>query len=78
MRRLDAPHARLVRRMRFLEVVDVVVGSDVARVMHEFIGQAAQRLDLLGHQNIREHDEPVAPVGDEVGMREHGSSVGVQ
>jgi hypothetical protein len=39
MQRFDAPHARLVKRMRFLEVIDLVIGGDSARVFNECIGR---------------------------------------
>ena len=78
MRRLDAPHPRLVWGMRFFEVVHIVIGADVARIVHEFVGHPTQRLDLGRAQYIRENDKSVATVGGEVGLREHGSSVGVQ
>ena len=66
---------RLVRGMRFLEVVDLVVGDDKARVAHERVGDPAQCFHLLRRQKYRGRDEPVAPIGSEVGLREHGSSV---
>ena len=74
MRRLDAPHPRLGRRMRVFEVVNVVIGGDGARVAHELLGDAAQRLDLVPREDVGQHDEPVAAVGGEIGGRQHNSS----
>jgi hypothetical protein len=65
MRRLDAPHPRGVRRMRFLEVIDLVIGGDRARVVDKPIRHPAQSFDLCRLQNVGEHDEPVAAIGGE-------------
>ena len=74
MRRLDAPHPRLGCRVRIFEVVNLVIGGDGARVAHEFLGDAAQRLDLVLHEDVRHHDEPVAAVCSKIGGRQHDSS----
>ena len=76
MRRLDAPHPRLGGRMRIFKVVDFVIGGDIARVTHELVGDPAQRFGLLRRQDVGQHDEPVAAIGGEVGLRQHGSSIG--
>jgi hypothetical protein len=69
MRRLDAPYPRLGRRMRILEVVNVVIRGDGARVAHELVGHPAQRFDLGRRQDIGEHDKPIAAISGEFGLR---------
>jgi hypothetical protein len=51
--------------MRFLEIVNLVIGGDRARVVDKPIGHPAQRFDLGGRQNVGERDKPVAVLGGE-------------
>ena len=51
--------------MRFLDVIDLVIGGDSSRVINERVGHLAQRFDLRRLQNIGEHDESVAPISGE-------------
>jgi len=67
MRRLDAPHPGLGRRMRIFEVVNLVIGGDGARVAYELLSDAAERLDLAPRQDVGQHDEPVAAIRGEIG-----------
>jgi hypothetical protein len=61
MRRFDALHTRLFGRMRFLEIVNLAIGSDRAHVVETPICHP-QSFDLSGFQNAGEHDEPVASI----------------
>ena len=45
--RFDAPYARLVGRMRLLEIVDFVICGDGARVVDKPIGHPARGFDLV-------------------------------
>jgi hypothetical protein len=54
-------------RKRLLEIIDVAVGGDIARMVHEGIGDPAQCLDLGSARNIRKDDDAVAAIGGEVG-----------
>ena len=76
LRRLDPPHPRLGGRMRIFEVVDLVVGRDMRGVAHELVGDPAQRFDFLRRQDFGKHDEPVAAIDVDLGLRQHGSSIG--
>ena len=62
MRRFDAPHTRLVRRMRFLEIINLVVGGDGSRVINERIGHPTQRFDLRRLQNISKRSDRLTGV----------------
>src|SRR2546427_13098480 len=76
MRRLDASHSRLGGRMRVFEVVDLVVGDNHTRISYKPVGHAPEPLDLLLRKDVGQDDEPVTTVGGELGLRQHGSSVG--
>ena len=53
MRRLDAPHARVVRRVAVLQVVDVVMRGQPARAFDKLIGHRAQALDFRSRSGRR-------------------------
>ncbi len=57
VRLLDPAHARTVRAVRRLEIVDIVVGRDRARPLDEAVDHPAQRrergrIDQFGHHDV--------------------------
>ena len=63
MRRLQPADARLVARMRVFEIVDLIIRGDRGGVAHEFVGDAAQFVDLGRREHIRHDDKPVPLIG---------------
>ena len=71
MRRLDAAHARVLRRVRILQIVDVVVGRHVARAIDKTVGAITQALDLGRRQQARQDDVAVPVVNFHLRAIEH-------
>src|SRR5579871_3730121 len=71
VRRLDAAHPRLPRRVRIFEIIDVVIGRDAACRGDEIVSHAPQSLDLARGEDVGQHHEPVASIGGKIGWRQH-------
>ena len=69
--RLEPPHPRQTGRMAGLEVVELVVGADAARLGDDAVGERAQLGELLALDQARDHQVAVAPIVFDLPVGEH-------
>ena len=72
VRRLDAPHPRLLRRMGVLEVVDVGMRRYLGGVRHDRVDPALGLGEQLAPEHVRHHQIAQLPVLFDLGRGEHG------
>ena len=71
VRGLDPAHARVVRGVAVLEVVDLVVRGDAAGALDEIVRDAAKALHLVRRQNVRDDDGADVVVFLDLGLGQH-------
>src|SRR5579871_1147411 len=73
--RLQPAHPRQRRRVAGLEVVELVVLGDAARLRDDAVGERAQFGELLALDQTRDHQVAVAPVVVDLLLGQHAESI---
>ena len=71
---LQPAHARQAGAVAGLEIVEIVVGGDAARLGHDLVGQGAQLAELLTLDQARDHQVAVTAIGFDLLRREHAKA----
>ena len=71
MRRLDSPHAGRVRPMPRLQIVDVGMRGEPARLVEDLVHLPAEALDQRRLEHARHHHIPVLAIERHVAVRDH-------
>jgi hypothetical protein len=73
-RGLQPAHARQRGAVAGLEVVEIVIGRNAARLGNDAVGEAAQLGELLALDQARDHQVAIAPISLDLLVGEHADN----